>query len=309
LPDHRRARPIAAGAPLAALLALLGICLVPAAAAAERVGVVVAVTINTRKHEARRLADALGSALLDQLDIDVVAGREAERRLPPEGVPDTCVVDAECQRDVARRLEADQLLLLAVVRVGARVQLDATWVHVASGRTASRPRILLHDGRSARKVFTAAVLELMPDAALRMGRRGASERGASERTAPAVAIESARPASRGRHATPGVWVTGTFGAAALVVSGLFAADALRRHRDLEARGCANMPCPIADIDAVDARTRVADVLLGVSVVAGVTAVVLYWRSSEPERAVSLGRPRLDVMATDHGLGISWGGIF
>lgn len=304
MPDHRRARPIAARAPLAALLALLAICLVPVAAAAERVGVVVAVTVNTRKHEARRLADVLGSALLDQLDIDVVAGSEAERRLPPEGVPDTCVVDTACQRDVARRLEADQLLLLAVVRVGARVQLDATWVHVASGRTASRPRILLQDGRSARKVFADAVFELMPDAALRMGRSDASGR-----TAPAAVTEIARPASRGRHATPGVWVTGTFGAAALVVSGLFAANAWDRHRDLEDRGCADMRCPMDEIDAVEARTRIADALLGVSVVAGVTAVVLYWRSSEPEPAIGLGRSRLDVMATDHGLGLSWGGIF
>ena len=288
---------------------LLGLCLGPVAASAERLGVVVAVTVNTRKHEARRLADALGSALLDQLDIDVVAGSEAERRLPPEGVPDTCVVDTACQRDVARRLEADQLLLLAVVRVGARVQLDATWVHVASGRTASRPRILLQDGQRARKVFADAVFELMPDAALRMGGRDGAGRDASGRTAPAAATEIARPASRGRHPTPGVWVTGTFGAAALVVSGLFAADALDRHRDLEERGCAEMACPMADIDAVDARTRIADVLLGVGVVAGVTAVVLYLRSSEPEQAISLGRPRLDVMATDHGLGISWGGIF
>lgn len=311
MPDHRRARPIAAGALLAALAALLGVCLAPAAAAAERVGVVVAVTLNTRAREARRLADALGSALLDQLDIDVVAGREAERRLPPGGVPDTCVVDSACQQDVARRLDADQLLLLAVVRVGARVQIDATWVHVATGRTASRPRILLHDGQSTSNVLADAVFELMPDAALRMGagRRRAGERAAAAASQPAT--ELARPAPQPRRFTPGVWVAGSIGAGALVASGVFAADAMRRHRDLDAHGCADMPCSIAEIDAVDTRARVADVLLGVGVAAGVTAVVLYWWSSEPgsEQTLGLRRPRLDVVATDRVMSVTWGGSF
>lgn len=299
---------------LAALAALLGICLVPAAAAAERVGVVVTVTLNTRAQEARRLADALGSALLDQLDIDVVAGRETERRLPPGGVPDTCVVDSACQQDVGRRLDADQLLLLAVVRVGARVQIDATWVHVATGRTASRPRILIHDGQSTSKVFADAVFELMPDAALRMGagRRRAGERtAAGDQPASEPANELAAPAPVPRHVTPGVWIAGGLAAGALLASGVFAADAMRRHRDLDASGCADTPCPISDIEAVDTRARVADVLLGVGVIAGVTAVVLYWQSSEPgaEQTVSQRRPRLDVVATDRSMSLTWGGSF
>jgi hypothetical protein len=312
LPDHRRDRPVAGRALLAALVALLGICLVPAAAAAERVGVVVTVTLNTRAQEARRLADALGSALLDQLDIDVVAGREAERRLPPGGVPDTCVVDSACQQDVGRRLDADQLLLLAVVRVGARVQIDATWVNVATGRTASRPRILLHDGQSPSKVFADAVFELMPDAALRMGagRRRAGERtAAGDQPASGPAAELAAPAPR--HVTTGVWIAGGLGAGALLASGVFAADAMRRHRDLDASGCADTPCSISDIDAVDTRARVADVLLGVGVIAGVTAVVLYWQSGAPgaEQTAGQHRPRLDVVATDRSMSLTWGGSF
>lgn len=299
---------------LAALVALLGICVVPAVAAAERVGVVVTVTLNTRAREARRLADALGSALLDQLDIDVVAGREAERRLPPGGVPDTCVVDSACQQDVARRLDADQLLLLAVVRVGARVQIDATWVHVATGRTASRPRILLHDGQSTSKVLAEAVFELMPDAALRMGagRRRAGERtAAGDQPAAEPAAELAAPAPVPRHVTTGVWITGGLAAGALLASGVFAADAMRRHRDLDASGCADTPCSISDIEAVDTRARVADVLLGVGVIAGVTAVVLYWQSGEPgaEQTVGQRRPRLDVVATDRSMSLTWGGSF
>ena len=283
----------------------------PAVAAAERVGVVVAVTVNTRAREAQRLADALGAALLDQLDIDVVAGREAERRLPPEGVPDTCVVDSACQQDVARRLEADQLLLLAVVRVGKRVQIDATWVHVATGRTASRPRILLQDGQSTKDVLADAVFELMPDAALRMG---SGRRRAGEPTAPGASLPAAelvRPAPQPRRMTAGAWIAGGIGVGALAASGMFALDATRRYRDLDAGGCADMACSISDIDAVDSRALVTDVLLGVGVAAGITAVVLYWRSGAPasEQTVGLRRPRLDVAATAGGMAITWGGWF
>jgi hypothetical protein len=306
LRDHRRARPLAAPARLAALAALLGLWLAAPAARAERIGVVVAATVNTHQGEPERLASALGQALLEQLDIDVVAGVEAQRRLPSGGVPDTCVMDSVCQRDVAGRLDADQLLILAVVRVGERVQIDATWVHVATGRTASRARILVHDrGQPAAKVFAGAVLQLLPDAALRIGA-----------TAEAPRQDVAQPAARpSRRLTPGVWVAGGISAAALLAGGVFALDAVRRHRELDARGCAVVACPPADIDAVDTRARLADVLFGVGLVAGVTAGVLYWASAQDEparaaRLVPLDRDTyMDVTATRHGLAITWGGRF
>jgi hypothetical protein len=312
LSDHRRARPVDARARLAALAALLGILSMPLAAHAERVGIVVAATVNTHKGEAERLANALGRALLEQLDIDVVAGSEAARRLPPGGVPDTCVVDSDCQLDVARRLGADQLLILAVVRVGARVQIDTTWVEVASGRTASRARILVQDrGRPARKVFADAVFELLPDAALRISapRREAAT---SEVAEPAGAPITQTAVTSSRRVTTGVWVAGGLGAAALVVGSVSAISATRRHSELEERGCDLMPCPDADIDAVDTRTRLADAMFGVGLVAGVTAGILYWSSSPSDAAqVARLRPRpgLDVKATGQGFAITWGGRF
>jgi hypothetical protein len=309
LPDHRRARPIAR---LAALVALLGIWLMPPAARAERVGVVVAAAVNTHRGEDERLATELGRALREQLDIDVVAGSEAERRLPSGGVPDTCVVDSACQRDVAGRLAADQLLILAVVRVGARVQIDTTWVDATTGRTASRTRILIHDnGKPARTVFAGAAFELLPDAALRIGEAGRPGRGGGSDAAGAALSQTApRPS---RRLTPGVWVAGGISAGALLAGGIVAIDAVRRHRDLDARGCDDMTCPRADIDAVDTRARLADALFGVGLVAGVTAGVLYWRSSrtEPAHAARSGSPgmHMDVTATRHGLAITWGGHF
>jgi hypothetical protein len=297
---------------LAALAALLGIWLMPPAAHAERVGVVVATRVNTHQGEAERLASALGQALLEQLDIDVVAGSEAERRLPPGGVPDTCVVDIACQRDIAGRLAADQLLILAVVRVGTRVQVDTTWVNVTTGRTASRARIMIHDnGKRAHKVFADAVFDLMPDAALRIGATRRSKRAPAPDPASAMISQPAPVPSR--QLTTGVWVAGGISAGALLAGSIVAVDAVRRHRDLVERGCVEMLCPEADINAVDTRTRLADALFGAGLVAGVTAGVLYWKSSraEPTRAARLGPPdmHMDVTASRHGLSITWGGHF
>jgi hypothetical protein len=317
LPDRRRARPIAR-VRLAALAALLGVWLLPPAAHAERVGVVVAAAVNTHRGEAERLANALGQALLEQLDIDVVAGSEAARRLPPGGVPDTCVVDSACQRDVAGRLAADQLLILAVVRVGARVQIDTTWVDATTGRTASRRRIMIHDnGKPARTVFAAAVFDLLPDEAVRIGATGrAAGQDAAGAGASSNVLVQTTPAPS-RRLTRGVWVAGGISAGALLAGGFFGIDAVRRHRDLEARGCNETTCPRADIDAVDTRTRLADALFGVGLIAGVTAGVLYWRSSQtepapaPAAAARLGPPsmHMDVTATRDGLAITWGGHF
>jgi hypothetical protein len=244
----------------------------------------------------------------------VVAGSEAARRLPPGGVPDTCVVDSACQRDVAGRLAADQLLILAVVRVGARVQIDTTWVDATTGRTASRARItILDNGKPARKVFAGAVFDLLPDAALRIRDTGRAGRGAGGPDA-AGAGPWQQPAARpSRRLTPGVWVAGAISAGALFAGGIVAIDAVRRHSDLDARGCDDMTCPRADIDAVDTRARLADALFGVGLVAGVTAGVLYWRSSqtEPTHAARPGSPsmNMDVTATRHGLAITWEGHF
>lgn len=293
--------------------ALAGVWLLPAGARAERVGVVVAAQVNTRGDEARELAAALGRALRARLAVDVVAGDEAARRLPPGGVPDTCVADTGCQRDVARRLDADQLLLLAVVRVGTRVQVDATWVDVARGRTASRPRILVEDGGSpAAAVFTMAASVLLPEAAPRAPRAPRGSRDAAGPDATSAGPVAPAPARTGRRLTTGTWIAASAGAAALVAGGVIGVDALRRHRALDDRGCARVACPDGDIDAVDTRAMIADALLGAGVIAAVTAALLYWSSDEPgpERSMTSG-PGLgiDLGGAGRGVAITWGGRF
>lgn len=129
----------------AAVLVCLGVA--PALAQKPaRVGIVVAVAVADADGEAEALAAALGQALRQRLAVDTVAGPEVARRLP-DGVPPDCVATDACVREVARRLDADELLFLVVVRVGQRVQIDPTWVNVATGASNARAALQVEDGR------------------------------------------------------------------------------------------------------------------------------------------------------------------
>ena len=88
----------------------LGVALVALAIAGDaradtsRVGLVVATRVNLSEAEADTLATRLADAMRKQLEVDVVAGADARRRLPPTGIADDCVARQDCMRDVASRL-------------------------------------------------------------------------------------------------------------------------------------------------------------------------------------------------------------
>jgi hypothetical protein len=108
--------------------------------------------------------------------------------MPPGGVHEDCVAHKECIRDVGNRLNADQLLFLVIVRVGARVQIDSTWAEVSSGRTVPRDAILLEEKGQARKdVFAKASKKLIPNAELKV----ASEK--KKPPDPTVVVKKERP--------------------------------------------------------------------------------------------------------------------
>jgi hypothetical protein len=71
-----------------------------------RVGVIVALTVNVPDEEAVDIAARLGDALRAELVVDVIAGAEVARRLPPSGLPTDCVARPECVGDVARRVDS-----------------------------------------------------------------------------------------------------------------------------------------------------------------------------------------------------------
>lgn len=262
----------------------------PARADGPRVGVVIATRVNVTEGEADALAAELGEALRDQVAADVVAGRDARRRLPAGGLQEDCVARPACADDVAERLGADQLLFLVVVRIGPRVQVDATWTRPRTDQVASRAAMVIEDGvQASAVVFARAARRLLPDARPRLDN-------------PPLRVE-ARP--RGRHLTPAAGVFGAASVAALAGGIGLALSARSDYSDLESSGCDQMPCPGVDdrVDAMEKKALAADILFGASAVAAGVAVFLYLGSGSSERApVSVG-------ADSHGAQVWLGGQF
>lgn len=271
-----------------------------------RVGVVTALAVNATRAEANELADAMGAALAEELVVDVLAGTEAARRLPPQGLPDECVAQPDCIADVAQRLAADQLLLLVVVRVGDELQVDATWVDVESGKSASRSAIMLAPGDDPRAVFAERATQLLP---------GVTERAdAPAPPGPSTTLNfNAAPKvtviQEPRRITTGAWIAGGVAGVALVGGTVFGLSAMGKRGEAEDAcpdGCAPGDPDYGLLDEVEDRALAADLLFGVAVGAGITAAVLYLTSGG-ERTVT--EPAVGVTATGETVGLTLGGRF
>jgi hypothetical protein len=271
---------------LALALALVAGLAAPRAARADttRLGVVVTVEVNLAPGEAARIAEVVGRTLADAFVLDVIAGHEAIRRLPPGGVPEACLGEATCLADLGGRLAADQLLLLVAVKVGDRLQLDPTWVDVSRAKVVPRPSIELGAALAEvdRATLRDAAPRLLPDATPRPAAA------APTTTAPIVP-----PPARGRHMTRGAWIAAGIAGAGLVGGIGFGVAALARRSDLEDKGCGDtVGCP-RGADGLAARALAADLCFAGAAIAGGVAGYLYWRSDRPAVAIE---PRGDGAA-------------
>ncbi len=237
-------------------------------AAVPRVVVVVEVAVNISPARADALAAALAAALNRELVVDALGGADVTRRLPPEGLPDECLGDPACIATIASRLEAQQLLFLAIVQVGDETHVDATWVDAGTGASASRPRAEVPSEALAVSVFAAMASRYLPDARVR------------DKT---IVIDGQGgggtlllPAGDGRHLTRRAWISGgvAVGAGAgAVLLGLTTRSKYQRcERD---RACSD-----DELDAIDRRALFADLALGVSVAAAATTIVFYMMSGD-----------------------------
>lgn len=259
-----------------ALIALAAIALGPRAAWSQpvpRVGVAVSTVVNVSPADARAIADALGKALHKKLMVDVIAGTEAARRLPEEGVPDSCIVDKACVADVAQRLSADQLLFLVVVRVGGRIQVDSTWADPATGKSVSRPAVVIESGQDAEAQFALAASNLMPDAAARPAapidpRPDDGGIGPGGPDGPTL-VTRQRP----RRMTTPAWIAAGVGGASLAGAVTFTLLTRSAYKDCEGVACTN-----SELDSIERKALTADVLWGAAVVSGAAAGILYWMS-------------------------------
>lgn len=290
---HLRARVIIGAA---ALLALAPAALAQTTRVA-RVGVVVAVHVNMSVEEAQSLGGQVGEGLRDALVIDVVAGAQAARRLPPKGVGELCVARPDCVKDTATRLDADQLLFLVVVRLGKRIQVEPTWTDATGGQTASRDTIVLDAGASVREVFAGAANRLLPGIPLR-GKTAPTEEPGT--TPPAGETTGTTPPGGGasggdlitgpapplhRRIHLGTWIAGGVAVAALAGGIGFGLAARSAESDLEDDGCgSDNACADSRIDSLERKMLLADVFYGTAVVAAGAAVFiqLKWgRRAEP----------------------------
>jgi hypothetical protein len=257
-----------------------------------RVGVVVAVHVNMSEEDAQALGDQIGAGLRDALVIDVVAGAQAARRLPPAGVGELCVARPECVKDTAQRLDADQLLFLVVVRLGKRVQVEPTWTDATGTQSASRDTVVLDAGVSARETFAGAATRLLPDIAARPktappGAAGTAPAGGGTGE-PAGTPQSAgtggeltgvapAPAPR-RRVHLGTWIAGGVAVAALAGGIGFGLAANSARNDLEEEGCGDTKrCDDSRIDSLEHKMLAADVFYATAAVAAGTAVFIQLR--------------------------------
>ncbi len=256
---------------------------------------VVTSQLGLSEGDADALASRLGRALRAQLEVNVVAGIDARRRLPPRGVARDCASEPDCLRDVARRLDGDELLLLDIARSGRRVTVDVTWCDPDIGLFAERDALSLPAlaGPEADRVLAAAPSQLLPHA--------------SPRVDPTGSLAMSRPPPAGRRLSGPVLVSGAVAVAALGAGIGFAAAARADYNELEQDGCARASCPAARrrVDQMERRALAADILFGTAAAAAVTGVILYLTSGgESESRLSAG-----ATPSRGGALLSFGGVF
>jgi hypothetical protein len=245
---------------------------------APRIAVVIELAVNVDAARADELGAALADALNRELVVDAFGGTDVSRTLPEGGLPEECLGRPECVNDVAARLDAEQLLFLVVVQVGADVQVDCSWVDLATGVVSARPRVVLGSDARAVSVFAKAATRFLPDAE----KRGPNTIVIGGGGGPIV------PRGEGRHMTLTSWIFTGVGGAALIAGGILAVSARSSYErcDNLAGGCSDNT-----IDGIGHRSLAADISVAAALGCAVTTVILYLRSdtsaSKPDEHAGL----------------------
>jgi hypothetical protein len=267
-----------------ALVLATAVVVLPQVAAAQspppRVAVIPQLAVNVDERRVQALGEELAETLHHRLVVDAVGGIDVARRLPEAGLADDCLVQPKCVADLGVRLDADQLIFIVLVQVGQDIQIDATWVDVASGRSVARPRLVLAAEARAGTVFGEAATRLLPDAEVR------------SRT---VVVQTGRGP---RRMTTPAWITGGVGVAFLATSvglGISTRSTYQRCDDSGA-------CSQSELDSLERKALFADLSFGVALGAGVATGILWWLSGDGENAIG-------VAPTGDGGAVTWGGRF
>ena len=262
----------------------------PGRARAERlkVAIVPGIAVNLDAARIDTLSQELADALRGELDIETIGGLEVRRRLPVEGLPPDCVATQRCIDEVARRLEATQLLFVVMVDTGTggAVQVDTTWVDTVSKRAASRPAIDVATLASARAQFASAAQQLLPDAPV----RPRSEAGIGRMSPPVP-----------RHFELPSYLTGAAAVAGLGLGISLGIAARGKYRDCDAAAAGGAACSSARKDSIRTQALLADTGYAIAIGGAIATAVLYATSGEASHVV--------VEPTSGGLAVTASGRF
>jgi hypothetical protein len=251
---------------LASLIAFTGV----AHADRIKVAIVPGIAVNLDSARVDALSQDLANALVTELDIDAVGGLEVRRQLPAEGVPADCFTQKACVDDVAKRVGANQLLFVVMVDAtgSGAVQVDSTWVDVATGKSASRPAVDLPSITDAKPRFAAVATQLLPDAPVRPKKSGGGMQGSMSKEVP-------------RHFTPLSYATAGVG---VVGIGLGVALGLSARSKYNACESAQF-CSDSERDKIRTRTIIADTGFVIGIAGVVATSILFATSGKESRLV------------------------
>lgn len=257
------------------LTLMIMLCAVPRMASADHVKVAVVPNIAVNLDAARvdALSQDLAEALRTELDVDAIGGVEVRRRLPVGGVSAECVATQACIDDVAKRLDAQQLLFVVMVDTGSggAIQIDSTWVDCASHQSVPRPAIDIVAVANAKARFVAAARQLLPDAPVRPKPKSDN----LGRVAAPVPRHFTMPS----YLTAGVTVIG------LGAGISFGIVTRRKYKDCEALAALGPECSQGRKDSIRNSALIADAGWLVAIGGTIATAMLYATSGEASHVI------------------------
>lgn len=288
-------------------------------ASPTRVALVVHPVVNVPEAESKAIALELATALRARFDAEIIAGDPVRNKLPAR-VPEDCVSDAACIGEVGDRVGADQLLFLVMVRVGTKVQIDATWAEIQTGRALPRDPVELNDaGPSRASVLGEVAGSMIPRGSVPLrgvAAGGGSGGGGGEAGLPTKAETTlpvgptSDPWRAGKTTDQDLdfvaWGFAGLSAASLGVGVALVLGGLADYNEQIEQGCperAEIRGSCVDvIDRFATRSNIANMLLVGAGLAAATSVALFAVGASDDGALSA------VVGPD-GVGLSYGGRF
>ena len=238
-----------------------------------KVAVVPNIAVNMDAARVDALSQDLAEALRTELDVDALGGVEVRRRLPVGGVPAECVATQACIDDVAKRLDAQQLLFVVMVDTGSggAIQIDSTWVDCATHQSAPRPAIDIVAIANSKARFASAARQLLPDAPARPKPKSAN---LGRMSAPVP-----------RHFTMPSYLTAGATVIGLGAGISFGIVARGKYKDCETLAAMGPECSQGRKDSIRNSALIADAGWLVAIGGTLATAVLYATSGEASHVI------------------------